>query len=462
MDKIRRAKYLIAVYLLVTIGAIALLLVGVNYTKDPIWQGIWINLATGLLGVTFLFFLVDRFFLADEWGLSDRIEQLVQRLELSDRPSAQDFFTKQPDLTEHIKNAKRIRLCGVTLTSTLNRQFGHLRERLSKGASIQILVADPESLALRMSALRSEKSEDIEYYSKRLESSFKDIGYLYESCASGELSDATHLSIPLVVRQLSYAPSFNLSQFEGEDGSKIMFVEMYTHGTGFISPPIFKLTPERDRSWYDYFEQQFDFMWAHAKPWEPSEIGKPGESKQRPVAPVTDFLRNRLSVPSYSLEKAATICLSGYTLTRTVREYVRQLDRCLVAGGNVRIMIVDADEGLLEECVKRSDGRTSPSHWRKRLESTESLIEVIAKTPNSTGCMQIGFLPYLPSFGITMLDPDTDHGIIIIEIYHHLSSENNPTFELLANRDAVWYRFFRQQFELMWESCRVRKLPEAI
>ncbi len=93
MDKQRRSKYLIAVYLLVTVGAIALLLIGVNYTKDPIWQGIWINLATGLLGVTFLFFLVDRFFLADEWGLSDRIDQLVQRLELSDRPSAQDFFT---------------------------------------------------------------------------------------------------------------------------------------------------------------------------------------------------------------------------------------------------------------------------------------------------------------------------------------------------------------------------------
>ena len=64
---------------------------------------------------------------------------------------------------------RRVRLCGVTLTGTINRHFGLLRDRLYQGATVQVMLADPDTLALKMSALRSERPDDIEYYSKRLE-----------------------------------------------------------------------------------------------------------------------------------------------------------------------------------------------------------------------------------------------------------------------------------------------------
>lgn len=61
-NKQRRSKDPVVVYLFVAAAAIVLLLVGLYYTRDPLWQPVWINLATGLLGVILLFFLVDRFF----------------------------------------------------------------------------------------------------------------------------------------------------------------------------------------------------------------------------------------------------------------------------------------------------------------------------------------------------------------------------------------------------------------
>lgn len=151
--------------------------------------------------------------------------------------------------------------------------------------------------------------------------------------------------------------------------------------------------------------------------------------------------------------------MSGFTLSRTTREYLRPLEECLIAGGDVRTVILEATDALLAECVKRSGGQSTPEHWRKRLDSTESLLDVVAKTPEVTGVLSLGHLPYVPSYGIIMVDPDTEHGVIVIELYHHRSTEDNPTFELRAGRDGKWYKFFREQFDLMWESCRVETLP---
>ena len=88
----------VAVYLFVTVAAIALLLIGLYYTRDPLWQSVWINLATGLLGVTLLFFLVDRFFLADEWGLTDRIDQLVRPAGIGTAAVGPRLLCQQPRL----------------------------------------------------------------------------------------------------------------------------------------------------------------------------------------------------------------------------------------------------------------------------------------------------------------------------------------------------------------------------
>lgn len=90
MEKQRRSRYVLAVYLVVLSLAVTLILAGLFLTENPDWKSVWINMGPGLLGVVVLFFLVQRFFLADEWGLSDRIEPLVKRMELSERPSARD------------------------------------------------------------------------------------------------------------------------------------------------------------------------------------------------------------------------------------------------------------------------------------------------------------------------------------------------------------------------------------
>lgn len=179
-------------------------------------------------------------------------------------------------------------------------------------------------------------------------------------------------------------------------------------------------------------------------------------------ARAADFFLSERSLSDKTFASASNIYLSGITLTRTTREYMYALGQRLVAGADIRIIIVDPTvESVLEEFVLRSMGDTTPEYWRSRLQTVETVIDAIAKTPGSKGRLEVGYLPYTPSFGFVMIDPDEPHGFCFVELYHHKSAEPNPVFELRASDDPYWYSFFRRQYEILWNSCRVKRLPDT-
>jgi hypothetical protein len=192
----------------------------------------------------------------------------------TDRPSAIGFFRKPPDLDAHVASANQIDLLGATLTTTVNKQFSHLRERLRQGAEVRVLIMDPDSLGLQMSANRSGTADDQGYYRTRLEATFRDLEYLAKEVAhpGTELQPLQQRNLAqggsLSVRLLSYAPSFGLISFDAGCANGIAFVEIYPHMI-FREQPSFDLTAQRDGQWYTFFVQQFDEMWSGAKPWEP-------------------------------------------------------------------------------------------------------------------------------------------------------------------------------------------------
>ncbi len=115
----------------------------------------------------------------------------------------------------------------------------------------------------------------------------------------------------------------------------------------------------------------------------------------------------------------------------------------------------------MQELALRSFGKTTAEYWKTRLNTVATMIDVIVNTPGSTGNVELGYLPYIPSFGFTIVDPDEPHGVCFVELYHHKSAEPNPSFEIKSSDDMYWYKFFRQQFEILWESCRIETLPKS-
>jgi hypothetical protein len=168
-------------------------------------------------------------------------------------------------------------------------------------------------------------------------------------------------------------------------------------------------------------------------------------------------------IPSDVFSSATRILISGISLTRTAREYMFTLGQRLVAGATVRVMIVDpGSEQVLAELALRSVGDTTSEYWRNRLDTVVTIVQAIAKTPGSKGTLSIGFLPYIPSFGLILVDSNESHGFGFAEIYHHKSIEPTPFFEFQKSEDPYWFDYFSRQAEILWNSCRVEELSRAV
>ena len=203
-------------------------------------------------------------------GIQTSNRRILSLLEgrFTDRPSALAFFHKLPSLDSHIMAANQIDLCGVSLTATINKQFSNLRERLKEGACIRVLVADPNSFALKMSATRSGSPEDTEYFRKRLETTFNDLEYVFMNLLEYQ-QDNTIKAGSLSVRLMAFSPSFGILSFDANRANGIVFVELYPHYR-YGTQPTFDLTFQRDGEWYKHFVEQFEQIWADAKPWTPA------------------------------------------------------------------------------------------------------------------------------------------------------------------------------------------------
>jgi hypothetical protein len=463
MDKRRQTRYVIAIYVILASIAIILWILAF-YEKDSFLQSTYLNLSTGFIGVVAVFFFVNLLFLVDDWQLSERVKNLLTRLE--EGSSARDFFEKPQAIDTYIRSAYQIDLCGVTLTSAINKQLSNIRDRIKDGADVRVLVVNPLSLGLEMSTFRSENTDDFDYYKQKLETTFNDLEYLHKiwqdfKSQYGDKSKIGNFS----VRLLSYAPSFSIFSFNANRSNGVLLTEIFPHHAGYGAPPTFSLKPERDGEWYQYYINQFEEMWKAATPWHPETeaqmkvAGAEIIGTNRKIRAEEFFLpENYLSSEIFATAKE--ICLLGYSLSRTVRKYTEVLSQRLAQGAQIRVIVVDPKlDEVLNRMALESIASTA-EHWRNSIEATRTLLGAIVKSPGNTGKLEIGYLPYTPSFGIVLLNPNEPEGVCFVEIYHHKATVHNATFVLTAARDSKWYEFFSRQYELLWESCRTEELSK--
>lgn len=148
----------------------------------------------------------------------------------------------------------------------------------------------------------------------------------------------------------------------------------------------------------------------------------------------SDFFLSERRLSARDLSSANTIYFVGKVLSRTVREYMYVLGQRLSAGATIRFIILDPEsDSLLQQAVLQSFDAPL-EFWRDTLKTTETVVEAIAKVPNRKGVIEIGYLPYIPSFGMALIDPDQMHGLCFVEVYQHRSSEPHPTFEISSGR----------------------------
>jgi len=251
------------VSILATLGATTYLIFRQSVSAIKLSTDDLLAAVLGVLGLLALSELIERHRKLKAINeTTNRVWELLQK-RLADRPSALVFFKKLPDFDHYVQGASQIDLCGAVLTSTINRQLSNLREQLTQGSKIRILVVDPRSKALEMAEARSEDPSD-NYYRARLDTTFHDLSFLHQ--IQTKLGPSAKGSFE--VRLIPYAPSFAIYSFDERLSTARLLVEVYPHVTGWGETPVFDLLPGRDGKWYEYFVKQFEHMWNRANKWD--------------------------------------------------------------------------------------------------------------------------------------------------------------------------------------------------
>ena len=173
------------------------------------------------------------------------------------------------------------------------------------------------------------------------------------------------------------------------------------------------------------------------------------------------FISQKLhQLPETAFLQATTIEIEGIVLGRTIREYTDVLQRRFRAGAKIRVMICDPEnEEVTHQMTLRLEEGFTSNYWKDRLKGTLLYIKSIA-TPaegesEGKGSVEAGLLPFIPSFGMICFDRDFPQGVCYVEIYHHKSLSYGPAFVIYKEKDPIWFEFFVQQFDKLWDSARI-------
>lgn len=177
------------------------------------------------------------------------------------------------------------------------------------------------------------------------------------------------------------------------------------------------------------------------------------------VTRADEFFGGRDASYADLLSTASSIAISGITLSGTVQTYRATFRERLEAGAWIRLLIIDpTSEDVLKQIVLRSwSNVATPDYYKGSLGFISELVENIGNTPRAAGSLEIGYLPFAPSFGVTLVDPEEKDGAGFVEIYHHLT-DKSPGFGISAGKDARTFQLYREQFELMWKASSTKRI----
>jgi hypothetical protein len=176
-----------------------------------------------------------------------------------------------------------------------------------------------------------------------------------------------------------------------------------------------------------------------------------------------EFFRGDREKIQDSLLNATTIDLIGITLSTTVGTTLKLIIDRLKANGKVRIIILDSNsDTALEQLVKQSwSKRARKEKYIAMLENTSDLLEEVSNEPGIKGSFEIGYLPFIPSVGMTLVDSKKDTGVGIVKVYQQLK-EANLSFYINKHDTPETFDFYCAQFNLMWAECKTNKVKKIV
>jgi hypothetical protein len=181
-----------------------------------------------------------------------------------------------------------------------------------------------------------------------------------------------------------------------------------------------------------------------------SELAAQVRSRMAGEVSAEDFLTHDKPDLIEQVRGAQDIRVVGVTLSRTLRNLVDELQRRAAAGATIKVALIDAASSAPAEAARRSTISDRPTVFENRLRPSIDLLRELVETPGTDGRIAVRFLPFVPAFGLVLLDPQRPSGCIHVDIYSHSSASGDAVFTVLPDRDGRWYQHFQAEFDRIW------------
>lgn len=166
------------------------------------------------------------------------------------------------------------------------------------------------------------------------------------------------------------------------------------------------------------------------------------------------FLRREGSVEDATRRIAAAreVWLWGTTLSVHLPAFEDEVRSGLARGLTIRVLLIRPESAAIAMAAFRAGPRVTEDDLDADLRRNLTRLQRMA----TSGDLEVRVIDYLGPYVLYLFDPLTNHGHAIVRVTNFRgTNDDRPTFELDAEKDQLWFAYFRRQFETVWAAADV-------
>jgi len=165
--------------------------------------------------------------------------------------------------------------------------------------------------------------------------------------------------------------------------------------------------------------------------------------------------KDDVTLDSFDVTNAKEVWVAGTVLLTQATNLLGQYEESLQKGCNLRFLLVaPSGPGIINAARRSCEAQSSESVLRQQLETSLRNLGYLRQKKLAGKC-EVRVLDLNSSYGLFIVNPLGRKGRIFVRIYPYKSPfHSHPWIVLESERDRKWYKFFIEQFELMWKDAR--------
>ena len=356
----------------------------------------------------------------------------IARAQRSDPLSV--FETKFPDDLEGRRgSASSILLIGLSMTRTVQGgSLTVLRQMLTSGGKIRVLVVDPTDDALVRAASAHRPQGTADRLKRRIEATLKELA---------DLRDATGGDVE--IRVASFVPPMGINAIDVGSPDGLIVLQHYEHRPAREPAPIITMRPA-DGSWYQHFASEAERLWDDGTPWPLAPV----EALRRSARPL--FKEEFGPELELSMSQARELLITGVARNTLIVSRYNKFETWLKKGCSIRVLLIEPTSDAVVAAAKRYYAERSPDSTRDRILHTLRLLAELKRTTD--GDLSVRLAAHPLAMGVIAVDASPgarcDATALFAEYYTY-QALGEPKFVLQPN-DGQWFENLYQEAEALW------------